>query len=40
MKAYMCANMKANHASIQKTYIFADPIHLFSENGSKKQKQT
>ena len=36
IKAYI----KAKHTSIQKSYIFADPMYIFSENGSKKQKQT
>ena len=34
MKAYMCAKMKAKHTSIQKSHVFADPMHIFSENGS------
>ena len=32
--------MKAKHTSIQKSYVFADPMYIFNENGSKKQKQT
>ena len=33
------AHMKANHTSIQKSYTFADPMFIFNESGSKKQKQ-
>ena len=32
------AYMKAKHTSIQKLYIFADPMYIFSENGSKNLK--
>ena len=34
MKTYMCADMKAKHASIQKSYRFEDPMYIFIENGS------
>ena len=34
MKAYMYANMKAKHTNIQKSYVFAAPMYIFSENGS------
>ena len=35
MKAYMCANTKAKHTGIQKSYVFAEPMYILSENGSK-----
>ena len=35
MNAYMCANMKAKNTNIQKSYVFADPMYIFSENGSE-----
>ena len=38
MKAYMCANMKAKQRNIQKSYVFADPMYIFSDNGSKARK--
>ena len=34
MKACISANMKAKHAKIQKLYVFADTMYIFSENGS------
>ena len=48
MKKYMGANMKVKHtwkqkkskASVENSYIFEDPIYIFSDNGSKKQKET
>ena len=35
MKAYMRANMKTKHSSIKKSCVFADPMYIFSENGSE-----
>ena len=32
------AYMKAKHTNIQKSYVFADPMYIFSENGSVIEK--
>ena len=32
----MCANMKAKHINIQKSHVSADPMYIFSENGSNR----
>ena len=34
IKTYLCAKMKAKYTSIEKSYAFADPMYIFSENGS------
>ena len=34
MKAYMYANVKAKRTNIQESYVFADLMYIFSENGS------
>ena len=31
----MIVYIKAKHTNLQKSYVFADPMYIFSENGSK-----